>query len=394
MRRNVEDAEESEPLLAKELYNTVRKAGERRIPDALKVSQQLVDLGVGEEAAKASRSAGEGLDQMREGVERAAKSVLGDETAALKRAQKELEELGDQLNREIAEATGTQPPQRNRDASRSSSRPARDDQGGPSSQQRQGQGAPPERRPEQDQQGSQEGDTRRPVPREKGQRRAQPEGRQGRSQSGEGQQQLDEQKGRGEQRQQDGQNGGQGELGRGEQQNQQGQQGGQGQQGRQGQGQRRLRGGDRGMQQGEERTREMQGGGPDGGAPWKSGDDRLGGSGGPGGPIRGDGFRQWTDRMREVEELLDSPEMRAEAARLRHRVRGEREEFKRHSKEPDWNKLRDLVAEPMNELRNRIAEEVRRRESPDALVPIDRDPVPPQFAEGVRRYYERLGTGK
>jgi hypothetical protein len=48
----------------------------------------------------------------------------------------------------------------------------------------------------------------------------------------------------------------------------------------------------------------------------------------------------------------------------------------------------------MNELRNRIAEEVRRRESPDSLVPIDRDPVPPQFAEGVRRYYERLGSGK
>jgi hypothetical protein len=37
---------------------------------------------------------------------------------------------------------------------------------------------------------------------------------------------------------------------------------------------------------------------------------------------------------------------------------------------------------------------VRRRESPDALVPIDRDPVPPQFAEGVRRYYERLGSGR
>ena len=107
MRRNVQDAEESEPLLAKELYDTVRKAGEQKIPDALKVSQQLVDLGVGEEAAKASRHAGQGLDQLREGVERAAKSVLGDETAALKRAQSELEDLGDQLDREIAQATGT-----------------------------------------------------------------------------------------------------------------------------------------------------------------------------------------------------------------------------------------------------------------------------------------------
>ena len=70
------------------------------------------------------------------------------------------------------------------------------------------------------------------------------------------------------------------------------------------------------------------------------------------------------------------------------------EEFKRHSKVPDWTKLKALVADPIVELRDRIAEEVRRRESPDSLVPIDRDPVPPKFAQGVRRYYERLGSGR
>jgi len=53
-----------------------------------------------------------------------------------------------------------------------------------------------------------------------------------------------------------------------------------------------------------------------------------------------------------------------------------------------------MVAEPIRELRRRIAEEVRKRENPDALVPIDRDPVPPPFAEDVRRYYERLGSGR
>jgi hypothetical protein len=98
--------------------------------------------------------------------------------------------------------------------------------------------------------------------------------------------------------------------------------------------------------------------------------------------------------MRDVEELLDNPELRAEAARIRDRARGAREDYKRHSKPPDWNKLRDLVAEPLNELHNKVAEEIRRRESPDSLVPIDRDPVPPQYAEGVRRYYERLGSGR
>ena len=61
-----------------------RKATEQRIPDALKVSQQLVDLGVSEDAAKASTACGARARQLREGVERAAKSVLGDETAALR----------------------------------------------------------------------------------------------------------------------------------------------------------------------------------------------------------------------------------------------------------------------------------------------------------------------
>src|SRR5439155_12754761 len=113
-----------------------------------------------------------------------------------------------------------------------------------------------------------------------------------------------------------------------------------------------------------------------------------------GGPITGEGFRQWSDRLRDVEELLENPDLRAEAARIRDRARGAREGFKRHSKMPDWTKLKSMVADPIGELRDRVAEEVRRRASPDALVPIDRDPVPTQFAEGVRRYYERLGSGR
>ena len=125
--------------------------------------------------------------------------------------------------------------------------------------------------------------------------------------------------------------------------------------------------------------------------------DQLGGNNNGadrGGPITGEGFRQWSDRMRDVEELLEDPQLRAEAARIRDRARGAREEFKRHAKEPDPKQLKAMVADPIRELRDRVAEEVRRRESPDSLVPIDRDPVPSRFTEGVRRYYERLGSGK
>jgi hypothetical protein len=124
------------------------------------------------------------------------------------------------------------------------------------------------------------------------------------------------------------------------------------------------------------------------------GEEITAGAPNPNGPITGDGFRQWSDRMRDVEELLEDPQLRAEAARIRDRARGAREDYKRHAKEPDPKALKEMVADPIRELRDRVAEEVRRRESPDSLVPIDRDPVPSRFTEGVRRYYERLGSGR
>jgi hypothetical protein len=432
MRRTVPDAEETEPLLAKELYDTVRKATEQKIPDALKVAEQLVDLGVKEDAAKASRHAGQGIEQLKEGVERAARSVLGDDTAALRRAQGELDDLADQVDREIAEATGRDPTNRQRSSARQGAENQRD----PNRQGRQGQEPQDQQgqqaREGQDGQPSQQGDQGRrgnqQRQREQGQQgqrgqqgqqgqpaeRGEQQGQQG--QRGEQQGQQGQQGQRGDRGEQQGQQGQQGQRGdRGEQQGQQGQQGqaGQraeqpGQQGQAGgdqqgqQGQQGQAGGDRQGQQGQRGQQRLRGGNPandrqgrQAGAARGGGDDLLGGpAGGPGGPIRGEGFRPWSDRMRDVEELLDDPELRAETARIRDRVRGEREEFKRHAKEPDWNRLQNLVSEPMNELRKRIDEELRRRESPDSLVPIDRDPVPPQYTEGVRRYYERLGSGR
>jgi hypothetical protein len=92
--------------------------------------------------------------------------------------------------------------------------------------------------------------------------------------------------------------------------------------------------------------------------------------------------------------MLENPDLRTEAARILDRAEDARADFKRHSNEPDWTKLQDLVSHPLVELSRRIDEEIRRLESPDSLVPIDRDPVPPEFAEQVRRYYERLGSGE
>ena len=52
------------------------------------------------------------------------------------------------------------------------------------------------------------------------------------------------------------------------------------------------------------------------------------------------------------------------------------------------------ISIPLAELRDRLSEELARRDSKDALVPIDRDPVPPKYTEHVRRYYEELGRSR
>ena len=110
-------------------------------------------------------------------------------------------------------------------------------------------------------------------------------------------------------------------------------------------------------------------------------------------PITGEGFREWSDRLRDVEEMVDDPELRADAARIRDRARSIRADVRRHSALPNWELVRVQVAEPLSELRDRVAEELIRRTSKQAIVPLDRDPVPPKYTEKTRLYYERLGSG-
>ena len=123
------------------------------------------------------------------------------------------------------------------------------------------------------------------------------------------------------------------------------------------------------------------------GGPWGGGAENLE----QGGPLTGEDFVKWSDELRTVEEMLDDPDLRAEAARIREVAKGMRAEFKRHSVDPKWEMVRSQVRAPLAQLRDRVSEELARREKKDALVPIDRDPVPTKFAEQVRKYYENLG---
>ena len=125
------------------------------------------------------------------------------------------------------------------------------------------------------------------------------------------------------------------------------------------------------------------------------GGSNLGGpEGASAGPLTGEDFTAWADRLRNVEEMVDDPQLRAEIARVREVAKGVRAEFKRHSVEPNWEMVQTKVGTPLASLRDRLSEELARRNSKENLVPIDRDPVPSKYAERVRLYYEELGRSR
>jgi len=94
-----------------------------------------------------------------------------------------------------------------------------------------------------------------------------------------------------------------------------------------------------------------------------------------------------------VEQILSEQDLRNEAARVRDRARAVRAEFARHGKEPQWDLVEDQIVRPLTELRKRVVERLAQLRSDEAMVQIDRDPVPNRFAEAVRRYFENLGGG-
>lgn len=105
-------------------------------------------------------------------------------------------------------------------------------------------------------------------------------------------------------------------------------------------------------------------------------------------------YSNWSERLGNVEELVEQPDLQRELSRIRDRARVVRSDFKRRGKLPQWDLVKSQISEPLAEVRQHVAEELAKRESRDALVPIDRDPVPSRFSELVRRYYEKLGTAE
>ncbi len=389
-----EQAENSEPLLSKQLYDSIRKLNTDDADSLKQAKQALINSGEfrsslldridkaaeKDDAGKAlyltrellkegnlplARQAGQRArgetDELRRGVERAAESVLGDDAEQLKLAQSELDTLTEQLRREIAQGQG-----KPGDQAQPGNRP-----GDPQQANQTQPGSPGERVANNDQASQQPGGGGQQPgePQPGGQQAGDAQGKSGGKQAGAnspgGQNPRDGKAG--------GKAGNRGQLANGRDPQNAGPNGG--------------GGGARGgldlanFLEG----RDNGGGGLDGayiGGAWS------------GGPLTGGNFGQWTERLRDVETLLDSPELRAAIAAARERARLMRRDYAAKHDKPDWAVVQLEILKPLVEVRGRVAEELARRDPRDQLAPIDRDPVPNRFADSVRRYYEELGKDK
>ena len=341
MRDLVVEAEEVEPIMSERLYDAWR--GTRQFPpdNALDWAAQSLQRGFDADARAQNEQASAGIQRLREGVDSAAEAVLGNETDALRRASQELQRLTAELQGESGRArqetdTGERPPGQASGQAQPDSSDRSANRREPGESRAEGGAATPDRP-----------DASRPAGRDPV-AGAEPAGQQpageepARSNPGEPLRDGNPDAGRAD---------GPPSL------------------------DNRLRNDQRGVW---------------GGQPQLNYDNRDDGLA----PLTGDDYLDWSDRLRDVEEMVADPGLRAEASRIREEARTIRGEVRRHSREPNWELVQLRVIRPLVELQDRVHEELLRRSGEKLLVPIDRDPVPPRFEEAVREYYEQLGRGQ
>jgi hypothetical protein len=378
MRAVTEQSENSEPLLSRQLYDTLRRADQARTEDLMRLGSQLTERGFLPQAGEAERSARQNIEQLRNDVERAAESVLGNEAESLRYAERELQELTRAVESEIA-ALGTnnaagaggngEIPGIGTNQIASASQPG--NRGEPGSQ---ANGENPGR------EGAGQGQANE---RQAGERQ-QGEGQPGEGQSGEGQPASDAQNQQGA---------GTAQAGTGAQeQNQESEREGSGRGNGTGQAER-----ERGQASGARPTGGGTTGGDDGGYRLRQIVEQWGRDGGGsfgGNPITGGGYVDWADRLRDVERVLDPADLRGELAAARERLGVIRAEYRESGRMPSDQVLKQDVVRPLTQVRVWLQQELARQENPQSLVPLDRDPVPENFSELVKRYYEKLGSAQ
>ena len=70
-----------------------------------------------------------------------------------------------------------------------------------------------------------------------------------------------------------------------------------------------------------------------------------------------------------------------------------RSAWRRYGSRPGAQAVRENVLAPMSEVSVRIREHLSRLQNANTLAPLDHDPVPENYSELVRKYYEKLGGG-
>jgi len=450
MRRISEQAEGNNPLLHRRLYEAVRDAQTGGLEENLEEARMQSRYGNRAEAQDAERKATTSVEQLQKGVEKAAESVLGSETEALRMARAELDQLikevetetmaeglasKDKPQGESSSAKGEPSPDSPKAGGQSPGEPKEGKEPGASDFKGQMAGkdpqegqAPGEGEGQDPGEGTKPGEGQKPGQSQSGQMAQNPEGqpsgqpgqegqqpgapgqgKDGKGSEGPGQARGEgssaqtaqnpqgESKSQGQGGQQPGQNPGEGP---GESPSSQGQDGQQGQ----GQGSPQMAEG--GAPQASGRGGQQSGGGTTAGRNLGGDDRRRGLPTGGGGmffdemveqvdrsPLTGEGYGEWTDRLRNVEELLNQPELRNEAAKVLDNARALRIEHERNNEAPQADNLAMRITQPLVELRNRVAEELAKRDTDNPMVPVDRDPVPPAFRDLVKRYYKELGNG-
>jgi hypothetical protein len=112
------------------------------------------------------------------------------------------------------------------------------------------------------------------------------------------------------------------------------------------------------------------------------------------GAITGEDYTDFRDRLGNIEEMLPQEDLRNAAARVADNARSMRVDFSRDNLPPGAADIEQRITDPLIELRQRVSEEIAKLNRENPIAPVDRDPVPSEFRDLVRRYYEELGAGK
>lgn len=436
MKNLSEQAEPTEPILSDALYEAVRNAMTQQVQESLDEARDMAFYNRADQAKTSEEAAARGIEELKNSVEKAAEKILGNEADALRLARNELDKLIEEAKTEAErlgvqegteevqekDPTGSGQPQPGEgkekglaeNGQEKGKEPGESGEGkaeGEGEPQQastekgkgKGQGETPGEGQEEGQPGEGEakgkgkgeapGEGEGETPSEslaenakgKGKGKGKGEGEGEGESPAEGQAETGKGKGKGK-----GQGQGEGESPDPNATEGQGEGQGQGRSPRQLASGRGSSGGGGAMNNGGDDRNEGLPTGPLAGPLFfdDSSEERR-----PG-PITGEDYEQWADRLGNLEEMLPDEDLRNSVAKVRDDARAMRIDYRRDDLPPGAATINQRITEPLVELRQRISEELAKLNRENPVAPIDRDPVPSEFRDLVRRYYEELGAGK